>query len=121
MERDEGIDLVFTDPPYYDAIPYSDLMDIFLIWLRRALHGVLGSESALASHVLGPKWNQEREDGELVDDDSRHGGDVELSKRLYEDGLAEVFRRCLKNAKEDAGRDLSGGVPRIMLADTQYA
>src|SRR5207248_2982221 len=28
-------DLVLTDPPYYDAIPYSDLMDFFYVWLRR--------------------------------------------------------------------------------------
>jgi len=23
----------FTDPPYYDAIPYSDLSDFFFVWL----------------------------------------------------------------------------------------
>ena len=33
------VDLVLTDPPYYDAIPYSDLMDFFYVWLRRATHG----------------------------------------------------------------------------------
>ena len=32
-------DVICTDPPYYDAIPYSDLMDFFHVWLRRALHG----------------------------------------------------------------------------------
>lgn len=26
----------FTDPPYYDAIPYADLSDFFLVWLKRA-------------------------------------------------------------------------------------
>jgi putative DNA methylase len=25
-----------TDPPYYDAIPYSDLSDFFYVWLKRA-------------------------------------------------------------------------------------
>ena len=30
---DSKLDLVVTDPPYYDAIPYSDLMDFFYIWL----------------------------------------------------------------------------------------
>src|SRR5207249_2842783 len=30
-------DLILTDPPYYDAIPYSDLMDFFYVWLRRTL------------------------------------------------------------------------------------
>jgi adenine-specific DNA methylase len=26
---------VTTDPPYYDAVPYSDLSDFFYIWLKR--------------------------------------------------------------------------------------
>lgn len=29
--------LWFTDPPYYDATPYSDLSDFFFVWLKRAL------------------------------------------------------------------------------------
>ena len=35
----EQHDLVVTDPPYYDAIPYSDLMDFFHIWLHRDIVG----------------------------------------------------------------------------------
>lgn len=34
---DDSVDAVFTDPPYYDAVPYSDLSDLFYVWLRRAL------------------------------------------------------------------------------------
>lgn len=33
-------DAVVTDPPYYDAIPYSDLMDFFYLWLKRSLNGL---------------------------------------------------------------------------------
>lgn len=33
-------DVVITDPPYYDAIPYSDAMDFFYVWLRRMLNGL---------------------------------------------------------------------------------
>jgi hypothetical protein len=28
-----------TDPPYYDAVPYSHLSDFFFVWLRRSLSG----------------------------------------------------------------------------------
>jgi putative DNA methylase len=28
---------VVTDPPYYDAVPYSDLADYFYVWLKRTL------------------------------------------------------------------------------------
>lgn len=26
-----------TDPPYYDAVPYADLSDFFVVWLKRSL------------------------------------------------------------------------------------
>ena len=98
-----GFDLICTDPPYYDSIPYSDLMDFFHIWLRRILHG--GSEetdSALAS-VLGPKWDANANDGELIDDASRFGGSREVSKKNYEDGMARCFSR-FRDALRDDGR-----------------
>lgn len=34
---DDSVDLFFTDPPYYDVVPYSDLSDLCYIWLRRFL------------------------------------------------------------------------------------
>lgn len=34
---DETVDLIVTDPPYYDQIPYADLSDFFYVWLRRIL------------------------------------------------------------------------------------
>ena len=34
---DETASIWFTDPPYYDAIPYADLSDFFLVWLNRIL------------------------------------------------------------------------------------
>ena len=34
---DQSASVWFTDPPYYDAIPYADLSDFFLVWLKRTL------------------------------------------------------------------------------------
>lgn len=34
---DDSASVWFTDPPYYDAVPYADLSDFFWIWLRPAL------------------------------------------------------------------------------------
>jgi putative DNA methylase len=34
---DDSVSLLATDPPYYDAIPYADLMDFFYVWLRRTI------------------------------------------------------------------------------------
>jgi len=30
-------DAVFTDPPYYDNVPYADLSDFFYVWLKRSI------------------------------------------------------------------------------------
>ena len=32
---DQAASVWFTDPPYYDAVPYADLSDFFLVWLKR--------------------------------------------------------------------------------------
>ena len=32
---DDSADIFFTDPPYYDTIPYADLSDMFYVWLKR--------------------------------------------------------------------------------------
>jgi len=86
------IDLVLTDPPYYDAIPYSDLMDFFYVWLRRTLYGLSPEIDQAFREKLSPKWNHEENDGELIDDESRFGGDKAKSKKNYEDGMAAAFR-----------------------------
>jgi putative DNA methylase len=34
---DCSANLFASDPPYYDAVPYSDLSDFFFVWLKRSL------------------------------------------------------------------------------------
>jgi len=97
------VDLVVTDPPYYDAIPYSDLMDWFYIWLRRSVSDLSEQHALAMREPLGPKWDPDANDGELVDDESRHGGDIARSKQAYEDGMAQAFLRCAE-ALNDSGR-----------------
>ena len=90
----DNVDLILTDPPYYDAIPYSDLMDFFHVWLRRSVPGVSAEVQSVFSNALGPKWDHENGDGELIDDAGRFGGDKERSKQNYEDGISRSFRSC---------------------------
>lgn len=35
--QDSFFDAVFTDPPYYDNVPYSYLSDFFYVWLKRSI------------------------------------------------------------------------------------
>jgi len=85
-------DLLFTDPPYYDAIPYADLMDFFYVWLRRALADI---EPTAFAGALTPKWNSDAQTGELIDDPGAHNGDRALSKAAYEAGMGKVFKNAL--------------------------
>lgn len=49
---DNYFEAVFTDPPYYDNVPYSDISDFFYVWLKRSI-GDLYPE--LFSTPLTPK------------------------------------------------------------------
>ncbi len=94
------VSLILTDPPYYDAIPYSDLMDFFHIFLRRVLRGLCPAIDQAFDTPLSPKWDRERNDGELIDDESRFDGNREKSKKAYEDGMAKAFQNCLDGLEE---------------------
>lgn len=60
----DGADVWFTDPPYYDAIPYADLSDFFFTWLKRCLPDLSMLKDPFDSQNRGtPKlqecvWNQ---------------------------------------------------------------
>ena len=94
-------DVICTDPPYYDAIPYSDLMDFFYVWLRRTLHGLSPEIDAVFAEPLGPKWDADAQDGELIDDAARFDGDRRASKQNYEDGMARAFARFWEALRDD--------------------
>ncbi len=94
-------DTVITDPPYYDAIPYSDLMDFFHVWLRRALHGISSITDTVFTNPLGPKWDHDKNDGELIDQPSRFDSNVTASRAAYEDGMFRSFRACLEVLRDD--------------------
>ena len=83
-------------------------MDFFHIWLRRALWGLSPEIDAGSPFEapLGPKWDAAANDGELIDDAARFGGDRAASKRNYEGrhrGRARAFSR-FHAAPRDDGR-----------------
>src|SRR3989442_2401986 len=82
-------------------IGYSVLMDFFYVWLRRTLHELSPEIDMAFRDLLTPKWSHEQNDGELIDDASRHKGDKAKSKAAYEDGMFRVFLACHKALKTD--------------------
>lgn len=73
---DESCAVWFTDPPYYDSIPYAHLADCFYVWLKRA--GLSGPGTGFDSE-LTPK------DSECVVDRPH-----KLSKSLKDEGYFET-------------------------------
>jgi putative DNA methylase len=101
ISEKEYWDVIMADPPYYDAISYADLMDFFYVWLRRILYGLTPELKAVFQEPLTPKWNSENNDGELIDEPARFGGDKTKSKNIYEDGMFRAFQSCHKALKPD--------------------
>jgi hypothetical protein len=49
---DDSAQCFFTDPPYYNAVPYADLSDFFHVWLKRTLDDLYPD---LLAEQLSPK------------------------------------------------------------------
>jgi len=78
---DDSADAFVTDPPYYDAFPYSDLSDFFFIWLKRAL----GAEGLDYQGRLVPK------DEEAVVYDVAHGGAEVKDRTFFQREMTRAF------------------------------
>ena len=88
--------LWFTDPPYYDAIPYSDLSDFFFVWLKRSVTGPLASAFLSASqNELTPKT------AEIVQDETRQVDGRPKDRTFFETAMARAFAEGRRVMAED--------------------
>lgn len=91
---------VVTDPPYYDAVPYSHLSDFFYVWLKRSLQNV---------HPDLFRFNVVEKDKEIVVDRPH-----ELSTSTHD---IAYYERELKNAFAESRRVLMpDGICTIVFA-----
>jgi adenine-specific DNA methylase len=85
----------FTDPPYYDAIPYADLSDFFFVWLKRLLPSSRMLRDPFDSqNPLTPKQQ------EAVQDDTKSVNGRKKDRAFFEDSMATAFaegRRVLSD------------------------
>jgi adenine-specific DNA methylase len=92
---DDSSSIFFTDPPYYDAVPYSDLSDFFFVWLKRTLpnHPLL-RDPFDPENTLTPKQR------EAVQDEVKEVNGRPKDRRFFEETMARAFsegRRVLKD------------------------
>ncbi|MCY4225656.1 MAG: DUF1156 domain-containing protein, partial [Bacteroidetes bacterium] len=91
---DQSVDIWFTDPPYYDAIPYADLSDFYLVWMKRVLPELHQLQDPFNSgNHLSPKQQ------EIVQDETKRHNDLIKDDRWFEKRMQKAFsegRRVLK-------------------------
>lgn len=96
MLPEESAHVLFTDPPYYDAVPYSDLSDFFFVWLKRALPGhPLLRDPLNPANPLTPKV------AEIVQDETKKVNSRSKDRQFFEDSMAEAFRAGRLILRED--------------------
>jgi len=93
IELNKSFNLIVTDPPYYDDVPYAELSDFYYVWLKRALSDVEGGR-------LKPRFLHEAFFEKIGDDW------VEVSTQWEKYALSEVSLnppRLGMNAKRENG------------------
>ena len=93
---DETAGVWFTDPPYYDAIPYSDLSDFFLVWLKRTLptHSLL-RDPFDPDNSLSPKT------AEAVQDETKQVDGRPKDRAWFEETMSRAFAEGRRVLRED--------------------
>jgi adenine-specific DNA methylase len=84
-----SIDLILTDPPYYDNLSYSELSDFYHVWLRKLLkHDYVGAHqkhTPMARALYG----------------GRRRGSDEDPVAQFTTRLSSVFSECYRVTKRD--------------------
>ena len=83
-------------PPYYDAVPYADLSDFFLVWLKRALPGhPLLLDPFEPANPLSPKTR------EAVQDETKKDDGRPKDRAWFEETMAKAFTEGRRVLRED--------------------
>ena len=91
---------IITDPPYYDAVPYSDLSDFFYVWQKRAIGDYF---SEIFRTPLTPKSQ------ELVSHLGNNYPGQRKTASDYETGMTKAFSEMNRTLESD-------GIAAIMFA-----
>ena len=96
--RDASVDVVITDPPYYDMIEYADASDLFHVWLKRALFDI---EPDLFGDADQQADGLQNKNDEIIVRRVHEPGRVRHDTIFYEDMLAQAFAEARRVLKQD--------------------
>lgn len=78
--KDQSIDMILTDPPYYDNLNYSELADFYYQWIKNEL--ICNGTNAI-NNSLYVNYSEE------------------FYHEKYESRLTAIFKECYKKLKDD--------------------
>lgn len=90
---DDSADMYFSDPPYYDVVPYADLSDLCYVWLKRFVGHL---QRDLFDSELTPKAEQI-----VVNPYSVADGRGDQSPEYYQERMTQAFREARRVLKPD--------------------
>ncbi|HBB33197.1 MAG TPA: adenine-specific DNA methylase, partial [Cyanobacteria bacterium UBA9273] len=119
---DDFAQCFFSDPPYYDAVPYADLSDFFYVWLKRTLPPLAG---IYFTDKLTPKkeqaivWHPNSAEEKLEFEKKMSSAMAEGCRILSADGVGVVVFahkstsgwEAMLQAMVDAGWTMTGSWP----------
>ena len=83
---DQAATVWFTDPPYYDSVPYAHLADFFFVWLKRSI-----PDYPLLRNAWGTENGTTPKQREIVVDRPHHLSTSNKDATSYESGMAQAF------------------------------
>lgn len=93
--RDQSVDVIVTDPPYYNMIDYSDASDIHFVWARRALYDIMPDLFGPSAVALQPK------NDEIIVKRGTTRPEEHRTKPWYHEQLANAFGEMKRVLKDD--------------------
>ncbi len=103
---DDSIDAVVIDPPYYSSIMYSELSDVFYVWMREVLKEVFPN---IFQHSLTDKENEAIANPDRFSSVAGNGSSKrKLANDYYEQKMSDIFSELYRVLE-------SGGVMTVMF------
>ena len=99
---DEHFNAVFTDPPYYDFVPYSDFSDFYYVWLKRSIGNLFPTifRTNLSSKRQELVANENVIRGISFDGVQQEELNIK-TKKYYEEGMATAISEMYRVLKPD--------------------
>ena len=94
---DQTAAIWFTDPPYYDSVPYAHLADFFYIFLKRVIH-----EHPLILNASGIEDGTTPKKQEIVVDRPHHLSKSTKDAAYYESRMGEAFNEGRRMLNDNA-------------------